>query len=562
MHDLLTTTQHIWEKAAKQETSVIVATFITHLAFAEFEEIGDRLQTSCDVQNPGMLWSKYMRMEQDLGPHIDEMSEPQSSPKAMIEVLKECWSAIDQTNLDFPKALSEKGCSHLTPQEGPEAESNDKECAATILKNIGYHIHHGSLHNNIIRRGSPVNDEVWVFFISGVNNSLRCCFGLTLLLQSYKSSLSASPAPFIHAAGRLQALKFAQQGITSINAALDASTFGCRCPHTIAGHLHRLLDDLEDFMKKKVFDLYFQSPWVSGSHILEMLGDLFNAGLRLFSYQNHASAILHAYNVLRQFNFLSAIPLLERLIESGLGEVIFPGGRPNRNFKACYYRSLGGRLCFDSRRQKAQHQSGCHSMRVPTHTEMVTHGIREPKCDGDTDHRFDIEKISLLHYIKSRQYYPTKANLDRVKKNNGVKQKNQMVPKLLQSVSKGSCSHVLHPKDDTLCPHRRLQFFGKAIHTELSGPFPVGKVNFFSLYLACLRMVSTISDRYHATIDRDKPKGQKCDCFTHTLMSAADRCREDENLPFGYKELVEICREVIEEVMLEKSLKDFLWKDL
>ncbi len=574
MHDLVTMTQHTWKKAAQGETSVLVATFITHLAFAEFEEIEDRLKTSCSVKNPGSLWSKYMEMEKYLQMdeemeeclclQTNEESEPQSSPKIMIEDLKECWRAIDQVKVEGVEALCRQRPAHFTPRQGPESNSNDKEAVATIFKAIGYHLVEGSYHNSIIRLGSPVNDDVCLFLTSqgSDRNSLRCSFGLHLLLQSNKSCLGASSSSSLHTASRLQALRFAQQGISSIEAASNATSFGCRCPQTIAAHLDRLLADLQDFIKRKVFDLYFGSPWVSGSHILEMLDSLFGAGLRLFNYQNYASAVLHAYNVLRQFHLLETIPILDKLVESGLSEIIFPGGRPYRNFKACYARSLGSRLRFDSRHHKSHHRSGCHSMSVPNHIEMVTEGIREPSCDGEVDHRFDIEKISLLHYIKSRRYHPTKANLERVSKVDGLKQKQRMVPKVLQNVTKGTCSHLTQSKDNTACPDRRLQYFGQTIHTELTGSFPVARINFFKIYLACLQIVSTISDKYHATLDNKMDNGENCTCFANALMNAADRCREDENHPFGYKRLVEICQETIEKELLEKELEDFLWNGL
>lgn len=542
MHDLLMVTNRIWKETAPKKTSVLVATFVTHLAFAELEKIEDRLKTSYGLEHPGTLWSKYVEMEkfmqmeeeleEDLSLQINEGSELQTCAKMMIEDMKEYWRVIEQVKLDGVAALCRQHSKYTTLRGSLQKSSNDRESVATIFKAIGYHLVEGSYHNSIVRLGSPVNDDVCRFLTSqeGIDRkSLRCSFGLHLLLQSNRSSLCATQSSSLHAASRLQALKFAQQGITSIKAALDASAFGCRCPRTIAAHLHRLLEDLGIFIKMKVFDLYFRSPWVSGSHVLEMLDSLFRAGMRMLNYQDFACSVFHAYNVLRQFNLLATIPILDKLIESGLCEIVFPGGRPSRNFKACYARSVGGRLRFGHGRQKSQHQSGCHKMCVPAHVGMVTRGVIEPSYEGGTDHRFDIEKISLLYFVKSRGHHPTKANLERISKLDGEKQEQQGEPKVLQSVTKSPCSHTTHAGDDKICPNRILQNFGQAIHADLTGSFPVARIKYFSVYLACVRIVSVISDEHHAGIDSNAVKGGKCVCFTDISMGAADRWRENEN---------------------------------
>jgi len=565
MLDLLTTTQHTWEQAAQGAISVVIATFITHSAFAEFEDIEIRLKNICGVLDPGMLRSRYLNMEQELSLQMADEKDPESSLKQMIDSLREYWLAIIQIMLEGPHSLSVQRPSHFILRQGSGSDSQDKEYVTTILKNIGHHIQSGILHNSVACIGSPVYDEVGYFLTRGENdgNSLRCSFGLRLVLQSCKSYYFSSPPPAVPAACRLQALKFAQQAIISIKAVLDDSTMPCKCPDTLANHLDRLMSDFRSFLQTKVFDLYFQSPWVSGSHIVEMLDALFRHGLRLFNYRTYISSILHVYNVLRQFTSLQPILLFDRLVEGTLGEIIFPGGRPCRSFKACHTRSMGGRLRFDSHNRKGHHKSGNHSMAIPAHAAKATAGFSIPKCEADSDHRFDIEKISLLHYIKSRRYHPTKANWKRICEIGNAEPKESLDSKISKFGEQGTCPHSRQAGNDPSCPNQRLQGLQKALHTELAGSsFPVAVINFFAVYLACVHIISTISDRYHASFDDDTTSGQNCLCFVDDVLRAGDRCRADEKLPFGHQGLVDICQEAILETMAGKDLDDFMWKGL
>ena len=173
---------------------------------------------------------------------------------------------------------------------------------SVMLYNIGTLLQAHHQQNTIIRIGTPVYPEVGYFLAHGEkdsdNNGLRSSCGLQLLLESYKSYIFTAGPTYAASSCRLQALKFAQEARISIRAVLDDSTMPCRCPGTLAYHLENLDQDFKGFLETRVFDFYFQSPWVSGSHVLEMLEALFYHGLRLFSYRNYVGALLHAYNVL------------------------------------------------------------------------------------------------------------------------------------------------------------------------------------------------------------------------------------------------------------------------
>jgi hypothetical protein len=58
----------------------------------------------------------------------------------------------------------------------------------------------------------------------------------------------------------------------------------------------------------------------------------------------------------------------------------------------------------------------------------------------------------------------------------------------------------------------------KAVMWEFTNPFPVSKIDLFEVYLACIQIISIISDKMHD----DKVHGINCVCFAEALLTAAD----------------------------------------
>lgn len=545
--------------------SIMIAAFMANAAFAAFEPVEQQLKLSCDVSDPGILRSKLTQIE----PCLEELpagSQTQSSIPAvqLAEALQHSWrlllelKAHDAVKQPVQTAIPFQPSSQITIRQGIRSASKNKESLNMILQNIRQHIQNDSFCPNIVRLGSPAYAEVGYFLTHhGANsNSLRCCYGLQILLETYTSYLLGSkPAP--ESSGcRLQALRFTQGAIRSIGAILDSPTMPCRCHGTLAYHLENLHLDFETFLRAKVFDLYFQSPWVSGSHILEMLDALFYYGLRVFSYRNYLGSVLHVYNVLRQFTGVESIPLLENLCTL-FEDILFPGGRPSRNFKVCYVRYMGGRLRFKS--HKTDHKSGYHSMVIPAHTAKATAGFRS-RNDVD-DPRFQYGKLSLLHHVKGKSYHLDRVTWERVYnvKNDHA---NESQPSQ-KSTERCPCSQHTHTVHDLYSgtSQQSLQSLQTAILTEFTGPFPIPKINFFEVYLSCLNIISIISDKYHG--DKARP-GQHCLCFVDPMLSFADRCEGNgrASLLLGCRELVDICRQAMVEVLGGKDLQGFLWEGI
>lgn len=554
MNDLVRATREIWEQAGEGDIPLVVAALITNVAFARFEDVEQRLKLLCDGSDPEVLRTKLMRMHsistgtEALGPDLDS-PEYQS-----VDNLQQSWRLLlDLKHGVRGTMLEGETCaprpSNILLRVGSDSKEADKNCLNMILHNIKQHVLTKSVPTDIVRAGSPLYAEVGYFLTHEENdvNGLRCTFGLRMLLDAYKSFMLTCQRLCKPPSCRLQALKLAQEALPGIGAVLDDSSMPCRCYHTLAFHLGNLELDFKAFLQEKCFDLYYQSPWVSGSHLLEMHETLFYYGLRLFSYRHYVGSVVHVYHVLREFNGLRSIPLLEQLRDT-FNDVLFPGGRPSRNFKACCVRYMGGRLKFRS--DASDHKSGSYHMAVPAHTAKATAGFGLRKEANDT--RFAYCKISLFYHIKERGYHVNESLCSRAHA-------------LADPCAFGK-NHMRHtctptqPKQEAMSdtsPHE-LFHLQKAVLTEFAGPFPIARVNFFQVYISCVQIISIVSDKTHDGEDR----GGKCLCFLDAMLQAADRYKANEHKlqPFGCKKLVDTCKEAISAVLGERSVDDFLWK--
>ena len=552
--DLFTVVMETWEQAGQGKSPFLVATLVSHAAFTEFENISHRLKTSWNIADPEALHHRFTQMGQIL---CEDNSN--AAWERAIEELKKTYHQLLHLKNHSPKELAEHASFRpqtlLVLRTGPESTSKDDECITSMLQDLARHMLTHTMQTSFYRVGSPVWADVGYFLTHDKDESdgFRCTFGLQLLLKSFKSYVFASEPKIQPAVCRIRALRFAQEAIPNIGAALDDATMPCRCPNTLAFHLERLRIDLEHFLKAREFDFYFQSSWVSGSHVMEIADALFYYGLRLFSYRNLVGSLLHVYNTLRHSNSIGSIALFDSLIEV-FNDILFPGGRPSRNFKLCYMRHMGGRLHFHSHK----HDSGCHSMLIPVQAAKATAGFGLPR--GNDDPRFDYRKTSFFLYLKEQGYLLDDGTWTQVLS-------------ILKDRNPISADHALHGQARSRqCPHHRnrphqnppsctrskLESLREALSSDFSRPFCTVKINFFKVYLACVRIVTRISDEYHG---KDARPGQRCLCFAENLLLAADRCRGNEKR-FRYyccKDLVEICRTAMVEDMGNAPVEEFLW---
>ena len=554
MDDLLLATKKVWEQAAKGKIPLAVAALITNVAFARFEGVEQQLKFTCGSSDPGVLRTKLVKGQASLI-RLKALDDVVDSPAIMaIESLQQSWhlllhlkNNVRPTGLEIEPGA--RKTSSIALRIGPNSAEADEKCLDMILLNIKQHVLTKSVPTDIVRDGSPLYAEIGYFLTHKENdvNGLRCTFGLRMLLDAYKSFMMACQGTGHHPSCRLQALKLAQEALPCIGAVLGDPSMPCRCPQTLAFHLGNLEKDFKEFLQEKCFDLYFQSPWISGSHILEMHETLFYYGLRLFSYRNYVGSVVHIYHVLREIIGFRSVPLLEQLRDT-FSDILFPGGRPSRNFKACCLRYMGGRLRF--RANAPDHKSGSHHMVIPAHTARTTAGFGLRKEANDS--RFAYCKVSMFYNIKEKGYHVDESLWSRTHA--------LAKPSVGGKDRKGhACAHG-HPNQEPTsnsCLYQLSQL-QKAVLADCAGPFPIAKINFFQVYMSCTQIVSIISDKTHDGEER----GPNCLCFLDVMVQAADRYRANEHKmqPFGCKELVTTCKEAISAVLGDRSLDDFLWK--
>ncbi|KAL8647765.1 MAG: hypothetical protein Q9210_005362 [Variospora velana] len=311
--------QAVWQKAAQGSSHLVTAAAVTNAAYTRLEEVEQRLFNSCKITDPADLLSSYKRSQEtfDQKDAIDTASE--LSMMDIIAETNECWQAI----LSLRSAVAEDGFAgkavrpqvptQVSLRQGPDPSTSDAQCRSALLADVAQCITGSRLHKPFIHSGSPVVPEI-SFFISHEktpNNCLHCASGLALLMSSYKAYSLAMPAGQSTSSCRVNALRFAQSAIAQLGDVLDDPTMPCRCHGTLAFHLEQLKRNFEDYLRTKTFDFFFQSPWVCGGQILQMMQVLNYYGLRLFAYKSYVGSVIHMYNVLRQLHGFAPIAILD-----------------------------------------------------------------------------------------------------------------------------------------------------------------------------------------------------------------------------------------------------------
>lgn len=512
-----------------------------------YEEVESRIHTICGSTDPENIKS---RLSQFFGntQQATGVESPNTFPSEEPTLLHP-WTTLLQVKADY---VSGRLCpvppvvcdpTRLLISQDHDSSSTNHDHMDVLLQSVAYYIAKTPHPNAVVRLGTPLFADIGYFLTHDAalsHHGLRCIYGLHIFQESYKKYVSAArKCETMNGNCRLQALKFAQEALPGLSEVLNDQSMPCRCYRTLAFHLDSLQSQLKDFLEERNFGLFFQSPWICGAHILEMLDTTFYYGLRLLSYRNYVGSVLHAYNILRLFGGLHEVPLLEELCNT-FNEVIFPGGRPIRNFKACWIRFIGGRLRFNS--HDAKHRSGNHHFVIPPYKAEATAGFglrTEPN-----DARFAYRRISFCYHIKERGYHLDENLWAEVYGDEGKSRKSCSVPRHHGSAY-ASCGSQ----------HRLLHLHSKALSEFSSNPLPAVKVNIFTVYMHCVRIIAIITNKMHEKTD------ERCTCFLETLVFAADRFQEQgrKNEPFGYKSLIQTCNDAISVVLAGKSCEQFLW---
>ena len=369
----------------------------------------------------------------------------------------------------------------------------------------------------VIRNSSPVYADLGYVLSdkSDEAHETRLQLALQALNVSYCQYLDNS-IPSQVSLCRLKALRLAQQAIKSIgNIMEDKTCFPCTCTQTLAYHLRSLETDLNGFVKQKCWDLYFQSPWVAGNHILETLDLCHYYGMKLFVYRHYIGAVIHSYNVLQQLAGLERISLLEHICEQHK-DTFFPGGqRPTSNFRACWTRYVGARLKFNKKKgHKSRDHRDSWCMAVPAHAARKAAGLSV--CGNTKDER----NGCLLFKIKQQDYHLTEEQRQVLLDEGVCEQLENMALGQGASEEMTEWDSSQHQWTGVLSSINRYL-------TSTGSNAPTALLDHFAVFKSCVRVVSDLSDASHTD---EKERGMNCICFASAILGGADRIMEARRL--------------------------------
>ncbi|KAI4704664.1 hypothetical protein J4E81_001734 [Alternaria sp. BMP 2799] len=252
---------------------------------------------------------------------------------------------------------------------------------------------------------------------------------------------------------RIRVLSFANEVKTAIEklckAPTDAAKFGTISQKWALYACHMIVQ-LQAFASEKTFDLYSQSPWVTGSYMSIIASRSMEMGLEILNEGGHVSNLLHLYNMLQQLKVpCPRIPILECLCDI-LSPAVFPysEGRPTRQFDKMV-RVTNGLPLFGS------------STRTYRETKLNT---TTKACEKDA--RIKIDSLSCFAYEAARrQYVPSTKFLAEITDKRYLTKKHDVRPNIL---ARYTPSEILLRAKDQIAP-------------EFEGSMPLPKVNFFAV---------------------------------------------------------------------------------
>ncbi|KAK5143267.1 hypothetical protein LTR04_001942, partial [Oleoguttula sp. CCFEE 6159] len=181
MNDLLLATNSVWEQAARGESPLVVAAFITNVAFTTFEKTEQRLKVLCDVSDAEALRCKFMHTQENLeelgGVEVNENSQKLQQ----VEALQQPWQLLLQFKRvhragQFEETIpSMQGPMQSILRRGPDSARMDHKCLTMMLQSIRQHVRAVRQPTGIVRAGTPVYADFGYFFTHDENdtNGLR-----------------------------------------------------------------------------------------------------------------------------------------------------------------------------------------------------------------------------------------------------------------------------------------------------------------------------------------------------------------------------------------------------
>ena len=472
----------------------------------------------------------------------DSESAPEHTPFTAGGGLSTAWFALRDFKYDrqhnerlMKGRLFEKPADHITVQkdvfDGPRQIEAEHVTMDRILKTMKQLLCNGDVFcKSFTLDINPLLVDVKEYLDSDVDSvTTSLVFGMQLLVESFKSFLFCDGA-ISGINCRTKALKFAQEVKHSLDALIaNEDTTGCKCASCGGAELYGILrlfkHELDDYIGQKRFDLYYQTPWVAGQHMQEILSIVTDYGLHLCEQQGTLAIVLHLYNMLVRLKILQdKISLLESLCSS-LRDSVFQGSHPSQNYHSHFVRGLGGRLEF---KDTSSHHDQAWQLSMP-----------KPVGTGSERRRLVPSQISRFYDIENRRYA---IDIDKWFDIYQAKQETKATRK-----AKDKMNDRIH-RNSFAVSLLRLKDYAAP---EFFGDYPIARINYFAVHIGCMRVLERI-----ASLEEDRlltetrlPPSKLGMRFVTDLFRQVDKDQKDNFRGLPYMRSLRRSKEALLEVL-------------
>lgn len=557
MYSIYCAVKEVWKQAGTGSVPVAVAAFMTHVAFGMFKDIEQTLEIFCGISSPQELLARHTQLltaNQSVTNHGEMHTDYMALSKELSEVClvlleKKTWA--DEADVE----------SYATRRVGAGAKSAVRDFPRGVHAETRFVVARlfvdamcvrsvGCKKSAIILRGSPLCADVGCFLL----DEDRCnhfSFGFLMLHESMRGFREDARPGLKFSTCRITALQLAQEAIVDVERVLEDTTMPCRCERTLAFRLQGFVSELQTFKHLQMFDAFIQSPWVSGSHLLEIYDALFYYGLWLIRYHTYVGRTLHIYNMLCHLTDFKKIPLLERIAEL-FQDDLFPSGRPTRNFVASFDRFVGWRLKFAS---SSTHQNGCHGYQIPAHRTREDAGFGAHRELNNT--KSQSQRVCFIHKIANRSFYIDRNTWKHIHE---VSEGRTSRPSSAsQNKKPASPQRAFSSRSEQDEVSDQLKALRKVVTSEAIGDLPIFRLNIFKFYLDCARTAANMHDAGHT---KKGETGLHCNCDVQKILNGADnvvnRGRKWKGL--GLQDLLEVAKKSIRDHLGSRPKEHYLWK--
>lgn len=255
-------------------------------------------------------------------------------------------------------------------------------------------------------------------------------FGMEMLLSSFKAFMW--PDHTLNKTNcRINVLKFARDvkdEMTTTAQAIDDNTKSADSLRIRSLFFRGIANKLDQVVKEKRFDLYYQAPWTAGSHMSEILDVARYESADVCFRSGYLCAMLHLYNALRALpEPISPILALEGLCQA-YKEALFLGNLPSENFSSHYRRATGkgfgrneatGRVDYRKLSANSQNERNLPSTHLCLFTELHNNCYQTDETfwmrvysTGIPQRSTRSQRRSVIDEVHSR---PFNVALDRIK---------------------------------------------------------------------------------------------------------------------------------------------------